>query len=43
MLRMLLPYTVDLSLFDHLNHAPLRAHIEQVGRVLYRRAEQTPG
>lgn len=30
-----LPYTIDLSLFARLAHAPLREHIERVGVVLY--------
>lgn len=36
---LLLPYTIDLSLFHALAHAPLREHIERVGVVLYARAE----
>jgi predicted nucleotidyltransferase len=32
-----LPYTFDLSVFDALNHANLRAHIERVGVVFYER------
>lgn len=34
---LLLPYTVDLSVFDQLNNADLREHIERVGQVLYAR------
>ncbi len=33
----LLPYTIDLSIFDSLNHAKLQDHIERVGVVFYRR------
>ncbi len=36
---LLLPYTIDLSLFDELEHAKLREHIERVGEVFYERAE----
>ncbi|NEX17632.1 MAG: hypothetical protein C1943_13645 [Halochromatium sp.] len=32
-----IPYQVDLSLFDHIDHAGLREHIERVGREFYRR------
>jgi uncharacterized protein len=35
---LLLPYTIDLSIFDELNHAKLREHIERVGVVFYERA-----
>jgi uncharacterized protein len=35
--ELLLPYTVDLSLFSELNHAELQSHIERVGKVLYSR------
>lgn len=34
---LLLPYTIDLSHFDTLEHAALREHIERVGRVFYER------
>jgi uncharacterized protein len=34
---LLLPYTMDLSVFAQLNHAPLREHIERVGKVFYER------
>jgi predicted nucleotidyltransferase len=36
---LLLPYTVDLSVFDQLSNAELREHIERVGQVLYARGE----
>ena len=32
---LLLPYTIDLSVFDTLNHAELRDHIQRVGVVFY--------
>jgi predicted nucleotidyltransferase len=34
---LLLPYTIDLSLFSMLNNAELRDHIERVGKVFYER------
>ncbi|HBT82851.1 MAG: hypothetical protein A2091_06890 [Desulfuromonadales bacterium GWD2_61_12] len=34
-----IPYQVDLSIFDQLDHAKLREHIERVGVVFYRRDE----
>ncbi len=36
---LLLPYTIDLSLFDALDHAGLREHIGRVGVVFYQRKE----
>lgn len=32
---LLLPYTMDLSAFEQLNHDSLREHIERVGQVFY--------
>ncbi len=40
---LLLPYTIDLSIFDELNHAKLREHIERVGVVFYERKKQGTG
>lgn len=40
---LLLPYTIDLSLFDELDHAKLREHIERVGVVFYERVSQGVG
>ena len=34
---LLLPYTVDLSIYDQISHRNLLDHIARVGRVLYRR------
>ena len=34
---LLLPYEIDLSIYDQLGHAELVAHIDRVGRVIYRR------
>lgn len=35
--ELLLPYTMDLSAFEQLNHDQLREHIERVGQVFYER------
>src|ERR1035441_865209 len=37
---LLLPYTIDISVFEELNHAKLREHIERVGVLFYERAQQ---
>jgi predicted nucleotidyltransferase len=37
---LLLPYTLDLSNFDALDHAELKAHIERVGKVFYDRGDE---
>lgn len=34
---LLLPYMIDLSVFEKLDHAGLREHIERVGQVFYER------
>jgi predicted nucleotidyltransferase len=34
---LLLPYTIDLLVFDVLEHVKLREHIERVGKVLYQK------
>lgn len=34
---LLLPYTIDLSVFDQLKHPALKDHIERVGQVFYQR------
>jgi len=34
---LLLPYTIDLSLYDGLNHPELREHIDRVGVDFYTR------
>jgi len=36
---LLLPYTIDLSIFATLDHPDLREHIQRVGKVFY---ERTP-
>ena len=35
--ELLLPYSIDLSVFAALQHPELEAHIERVGQVLYQR------
>jgi uncharacterized protein len=35
--ELLLPYTIDLSLFAELKHPELEAHIQRVGQVFYER------
>jgi hypothetical protein len=37
---LLLPYSIDLSLFEALDNADLREHIEREGVVLYARKAQ---
>jgi predicted nucleotidyltransferase len=32
---LLLPYMIDLSIFEQLDHAELRSHIERVGQPFY--------
>ncbi len=39
---LLLPYTIDLSVFSMIDHAGLREHIQRVGIVLYERASSEP-
>ena len=36
---LLLPYMIDLSVFEKLGHAGLREHIERVGQVFYERQD----
>ncbi|OGU00815.1 MAG: hypothetical protein A2079_00745 [Geobacteraceae bacterium GWC2_48_7] len=36
--ELLLPYSIDLLIFDLLNHNELREHIERVGVVFYQRS-----
>ncbi|MCI5158452.1 MAG: nucleotidyltransferase domain-containing protein [Candidatus Electrothrix sp. AUS1_2] len=35
--ELLLPYIFDLSIYDHINNNDLLAHIQRVGKVLYRK------
>lgn len=39
--ELLLPYMIDLSVFDLLDHADLREHIMRVGQVFYQRVSET--
>lgn len=40
---LLLPYTIDLSIFALLNNADLREHIGRVGKVFYERTKMGMG
>jgi predicted nucleotidyltransferase len=35
--ELLLPYTIDLSLFEQIDNASLRSHVERVGQLMYSR------
>ena len=35
--ELLLPYIFDLSIYDHIRNSDFLAHIERVGKVLYRK------
>lgn len=35
--NLLLPYMIDLSVYDFLNHPELEEHIRRVGKVFYRK------
>ena len=37
---LLLPYMIDLSVFELLNHPELEAHIQRVGKVFYQRSSK---
>jgi predicted nucleotidyltransferase len=41
--ELLLPYTIDLSIFEKLDHAGLREHIQRVGMGFYERAGEEGG
>lgn len=34
---LLLPYTFDLSVFDHIDNEYLKEHIERVGKIIYQK------
>ena len=36
---LLLPFEMDLSIYDQLGHAELLAHIDRVGRVIYQKTQ----
>jgi predicted nucleotidyltransferase len=38
--ELLLPYTIDLSIFHHIDSAELLEHIERVGQVFYEKVEK---
>jgi predicted nucleotidyltransferase len=38
---LLLPYTIDLSIYELLQHPALKAHIDRVGQLFYRREEKS--
>jgi predicted nucleotidyltransferase len=40
---LLLPYSIDLLIFDTLKHATLREHIERAGVVFYQRSAADEG
>ena len=39
---LLLPYEIDLSIYEQLDHAELVAHIDRVGRVIYQKLAGPP-
>lgn len=41
--ELLLPYRIDLSIFDAIDHAKLREHIDRMGVVFYQRADVGEG
>lgn len=40
---LLLPYTIDLSIFHQLTHQDLLAHIQRVGKIFYEKAPMVAG
>ena len=38
---LLLPYEIDLSIYEQLDHAELVAHIDRVGRVIYQKSQSS--
>ncbi len=34
---LLLPFEIDLSIYDKLGHAELRAHVDRFGRVIFQK------
>lgn len=38
---LLLPYTIDLLIFDRIDHSQLREHIERAGKILYERVDKS--
>jgi hypothetical protein len=39
---LLLPFEIDLSIYEQLGHAELVAHIDRVGRVIYQKQPESP-
>ena len=39
---LLLPFKIDLSIYEQLGHAELVAHIDRVGRVIYQKQPELP-
>ena len=39
---LLLPFEIDLSIYEQLGHAELVAHIDRVGRVIYQKRPESP-
>jgi len=39
----LLPWKIDLSLYEHIESQQLREHIERVGKVFYQRCVEEEG
>ena len=39
--NLLLPYTIDLSIFKHINDPDMLDHIQRVGVVFYEKVEET--
>lgn len=37
-----IPYQVDLSIFEHIEHVGLREHIERVGQLFYQHERPVP-
>ena len=37
--ELLLPYMIDLSIFDQLNHSDLKEHIRRIGKIFYQRVQ----
>ena len=35
--ELFLPYTFDLSLYDHISNTDLKDHIQRVGKILYKK------
>jgi len=38
--ELLLPYMIDLSIFDQLSHSDIKEHIERVGKIFYQKGSK---